>query len=132
MTTMKMLATTLLGLLVGAASAPVWAGANDYAFEPVANEVRNATGTEIAVRLIHKPTGKRVEGAVVTPTRLDMSPGNMESMTAEVSPLSSKEPGVYKFRANFTMAGSWALKLKAKVHGEAEDVQGTVVFTTKD
>lgn len=107
------------------------AAASDYAFEPVTAEVRNGPGSEIAVRLIHKPSGKPVEGAIIIRTRLDMSPDSMEAMTTTVEPLTESEPGIYKFRADFTMAGGWALKLQAKVQGEPETVQGTVVFTAK-
>ena len=46
-----------LTLVVSAAHA----GNNDYVFEPVAVEVRNGTSSELAVRLIHKPSGKPVE-----------------------------------------------------------------------
>lgn len=49
-------------------------------------------------------------------------------MTFTVEALSEGKPGVYKFRADFTMAGGWALWLQAKVQGEPETVQGTVVF----
>ena len=132
MARIKFVFATLVGLAAGSLGLPAWAGANDYAFEPVAKEVRNGPGSEIAVRLIHKPTGKLVEGAVVFRTRLDMAPENMGTMTSEVAPVSSTEPGVYKFRANFTMVGGWALKLIAKVQGETDDVQGTVVFKAKD
>ena len=108
------------------------AAAQDYAFEAIKAEVRNGPGGDIAVRLVHKPSGKPVEGAVIFRTRLDMSPENMEGMTTKVEPLTESEPGVYKFRADFTMAGGWALKLQAKVQGEPETVQGAVVFTAKD
>ena len=107
------------------------AGANDYAFEAVAKDVRSGPGSELAVRLVHKPDGKPVEGAIMFRTRLDMSPEGMEAMTSEVAPDSSTEPGVYKFRGDLTMAGGWALKLQAKVQGESETVQGTVVFAAK-
>jgi hypothetical protein len=109
-----------------------FAAAQDYSFEAVIAEVRNGPGSDIAVRLVHKPSGKPVEGAVIFRTRLDMSPENMEGMTTKIEPLTESEPGVYKFRADFTMAGGWALKLQAKVQGEPETVQGTVVFTAKD
>jgi hypothetical protein len=122
------LATTI----IAATATPSLSGPSDYAFEPVKAEVKNGPGTEIAVRIIHKPTGKPVVGAVVFRSRLDMSPENMGTMTTEITPISSTEPGVYKFRANFTMAGGWALKLMAKVQGETEDVQGSVVFKAKD
>jgi hypothetical protein len=112
-------------------TSPVLAGAGDYAFEPVSVEVHSGTGSELAVRLVHKPTGKPVEGAVLFRTRLDMSPESMGEMTAKHSALPSTEPGVYKFRADLTMAGGWAFKLMAKVSGETETVQGTVVFKAK-
>jgi hypothetical protein len=110
---------------------PVFAGANDYTFEPVKVDVKNGRGSELAVRIIHKPTGKPVEGVVLFRTRLDMSPDSMGEMTAKHVAQSSTEPGVYKFRADLTMAGGWAFKLMAKVPGESETVQGTVVFKAK-
>ena len=132
MRNIKVLAATLVGLAAGfVATLPAWAGANDYAFEPVTKDVRSGPGSELAVRLTHKPDGKPVEGAIVIRSRLDMSPENMESMTSEVAPESSTEPGVYKFRGDMTMDGNWALKLQAKVQGEPETVQGSVVFTAK-
>ncbi|MGH1419426.1 MAG: FixH family protein [Hyphomicrobiaceae bacterium] len=109
-----------------------YAAADDYRFEPVAQEVRNGAGSDIAVRLIHVPTGKPVENAIIFRTRLDMSPDKMEAMTTTVEPAEESEPGVYRFRADFTMAGRWALKLMAKVQGEAETVQGTVTFKVKE
>lgn len=120
------------GLLVLSGVTGAFAGAQDYAFEPVKAEVRNGPGSEIAVKLIHKPSGKPVEGAVIFRTRLDMSPDNMEGMSTKIEPLTESESGVYKFRADFTMAGGWALKLQAKVQGEPETVQGTVVFKAKE
>jgi len=130
---MKDVARTILvaGLLAAVGPMEAFAGPLDYAFEPVKAEVRNGPGSEIAVKLIHKPSGKLVEGAIVFRTRLDMSPENMEAMTTEVAAVSSTEPGVYKFRGDLTMGGNWALKLQSKVQGEPETVQGTVVFTAK-
>jgi hypothetical protein len=110
---------------------PVFAGPNDYTFEPVKIDVKNGPGSELAVRVIHKPTGKPVEGVVLFRTRLDMSPDKMETHTAKHAARPSAEPGVYKFSADLTMAGGWALKLMAKVPGESETVQGTVVFKAK-
>src|SRR5262249_7991862 len=107
-------------LAVVVASATAFAGPKDYAFEPVRVEVKNGAGAELAVRLTHKPTGKPVEGAVLFRTRLDMSPDSMGEMTAKHTAQPSTEPGVYKFRADLTMAGGWALKVQAKVPGETE------------
>jgi len=112
-------------------AAPAYAGAKDYEFQPVSVDVKNGSGSEIAVRLVHTDTGTPVTGAVIFRTRLDMSPDTMDEMTAKHTAAPSNEPGVYRFKADFTMAGRWALKLQAKVPGEAEAVVGTVVFKAK-
>jgi hypothetical protein len=109
-----------------------FAGSADYALEPVNVAVKNGAGSELAVRLIHKPSGKPVGGAVLFRTRLDMSPDSMGEMTAKHVGVPASEPGVYKFKADLTMAGGWALKVMAKVPGESETVQFTVVFQAKD
>jgi hypothetical protein len=124
---------TLLGALaLGAAAPAALAAAADYAFEPVVVEVKNGKDSELAIRLVHKPTGKPVEGAVLFRTRLDMSPDSMGEMTAKHAAVPAAEPGVYRFKADLTMAGGWAFKVMAKMPGEAETVQGTIVFQAKD
>jgi len=107
------------------------AGAHDYEFQPVRVDVKSGQGSEVAVRLVHKGTGTPVANAVIFRTRLDMSPDSMDEMTAKHAAMSSSEPGVYRFEADITMAGGWALKLQAKVPGEAETIEGTVVFRAK-
>ena len=108
------------------------AGAKDYEFQPVAAEVKNGDGSELAVRLTNKATGKPVEGAVLFRTRLDMSPDSMGEMPAKHTAMPASEPGVYKFKADLTMAGSWAFKVQTKVPGENDTVDGTVVFKAKE
>jgi YtkA-like len=124
-------AIAALGLAVFAAVPNVYAGAKDYEFQPVRVDVKNGSGSDVAVRIVDKRTGKPVEGAVIFRTRLDMSPDTMDEMTAKHAAAPSNEPGVYRFKADFTMAGRWALKLQAKVPGESETVEGTVVFKAK-
>jgi hypothetical protein len=126
------LRAALLGLVLGASMPSAFAGAADYAFEPVKVDVKNGAGSELAVRLVHKPTGKPVANAVLFRTRLDMGPDNMAEMTAQHKAIPTPEPGVYRFKADLTMAGGWALRLMAKLPGEAETVQGTVQFQAKD
>jgi hypothetical protein len=121
----------LAGLAVANAHVAL-AGASDYEFQPVSTEIKNGPGSELAVRLIDKRTGKAVAGAIAFRTRLDMSPDGMGEMEAEHEPLSSSEPGVYRFQANITMAGDWAFKVQAKVPGEPETIEGSVVLTAKD
>jgi hypothetical protein len=42
----------------------------------------------------------------------------METHVGKLEALPATEPGVYRFKAELSMAGSWALKLQAKVPGE--------------
>jgi hypothetical protein len=99
--------TLFVGLAMSLSALVAHAAPADYVFEPVSVNVRNGKDSEIAVRLVNKATGKPVEGAVLFRTRLDMSPDSMGEMTAKHTAAPSGEPGVYKFRADFTMAGGW-------------------------
>jgi hypothetical protein len=108
------------------------AAAADYEFQPLKVDVKNGNGSELAVRLVHKPSGKPVNGAVLFRTRLDMGPDKMETMTAKHEAMPSSEPGVYRFKADLTMAGGWAFRVMAKVPGEKDTVEGVVVFKAKD
>lgn len=108
------------------------AGAAHYEFQPVSTEIKNDAGSELGVRLVDKRTGKPVPGAVIFRTQLDMSPDGMDEMLAKHEALPSSESGVYRYKADITMAGDWAFKLQAKVPGEPETVEGSVVFLAKD
>lgn len=123
------IAAVALAVFTGTPAA--YAAATDYEFQPVAVDVKNGTGSEMAVRLVHKPTGKPVAGAVIFRTRLDMSPDNMGEMTAKHTAMPGSEPGIYRFKADLTMEGGWAFKLQAKAPGETETIEGTVVFKAK-
>lgn len=128
----NLLRPALLGSALLAGLSHAFAGSADYVLEPVTVAVKNGAGSELAVRLIHKPSGKPVTGAVLFRTRLDMSPDSMGEMTAKHVAMPASEPGIYRFKADLTMAGGWALKVMARVPGESETVQGTVVFQSKD
>ena len=103
--------------------------ASPYVFSAVQSEVSMEGEATVDVRLIHQPTGKPVENAVIFETRLDMGPDGMGEMTAPVTADGSPAPGVYRFKVAPTMAGRWELRLSAKVQGEAESVTGSVVVT---
>jgi hypothetical protein len=105
--------------------------ASPYVFSAVQSEVSMEGEAVVDVRLIHQPSGKPVENAVIFETRLDMSPEAMGEMTAPVSAQGSPAPGVYRFAIAPTMVGRWELKLSAKVQGEAETVTGSVVVTAR-
>lgn len=119
-------------LTLAASLSMAQAGAKDYEFQPVQTEVKSGTGGDVAVRLLQKASGTPVVNAVIFRSRLDMSPGDMGDMTGTVTPEPSSEPGVYRFKAEPAMAGKWALKLMAKVPGESETVEGSVIVTAKD
>jgi hypothetical protein len=105
-----------------------FAGADDYAFEPVNADIKSSNVATIAVRLVHKPSGKPVAAATIVQTRLDMAPDGMADMATAIAPLPSPEPGVYAFKAPLTMAGRWLLTISAKVQGEPETVLGKITF----
>ncbi len=117
-------------LTLGMASS-AYAGTNDYEFELATPEVAVGKGSEFAVRLIHKPDNKPVTDAVIFATRLDMGPDGMEDMTPAVTAVQASEPGVYRFKANISMAGRWAFSVAAKVQGESETVQSKLVFQAR-
>ena len=103
------------------------AGAGDYTFDPVAPEMKKGDDVTVAVRLSDKRTGKSVPDAVIFKTRVDMAPDGMAEMESAVSPLPSKEPGVYAFKTDMPMAGRYQITLSAKVQGEPETVSGKVI-----
>jgi YtkA-like protein len=129
---MTMRSTWTCAALVAAAialnQAPALAGANDYTFEPVAAEVKKGDDIVVAVRLVHKPTGKLVPAAVIIRSRVDMAPDNMADMESPVAAAPASEPGVYAFKTDMPMAGRYQLSLAAKVQGEPETVIGKVVI----
>lgn len=116
-----------LAIAVSLSSGAALAAAADYAFEPVAPEMKKGDDVTVAVRLVHKPTGKPVADAVIVRTRVDMAPDGMADMVSPVSPLPAGEPGVYAFRTDLPMAGRYQLSVAAKVQGEPETVIGKVI-----
>jgi YtkA-like len=110
--------------LTGAA----FAGANDYAFEPVKAELKKGDDVVVSVRLKHKTTGKPVTDAVIVQTRIDMGPDGMGEMASPLTPVPSNEPGVYSFKTDLSMQGRWLLSIAAKVQGEPQTVVGKIIF----
>jgi hypothetical protein len=107
---------------------PAAAGAGDYEFQTVSPETKRGDDVVVAVRLVHKPTGKPVDGAVIIRTRIDMSPDKMADMVSPVAAVEAKEPGTYAFKTDLPMAGRYLFSLAAKVQGEPETVTGKVVL----
>jgi hypothetical protein len=114
-------------LLIGVQFLPVAAQADINAFEFRLVETDVKTGDAVvAVRVVNKATGEAVPDAVIFARRLDMAPEGMPTMTADLEPLPPAEPGVYRFRTNFTMEGGWQLSLAAKVQGESGTLQARI------
>ena len=122
----------LVGLALSLGTTQALAAAADYEFQPLEVDLTKGNGSELAVRLVHKPSGKPVAGAVLFRTRLDMGPDKMETMAAEHEAVPSTEAGVYRFKADLTMAVAWAFRIMAKVQGEQDTLEGVVVFTAQN
>jgi hypothetical protein len=123
------LAGAVLSVAASLASTAL-AAPTDYSFEPVSADVNRGDVT-LAVRLMHKPTGKAVADAVITQTRIDMAPEGMATMDSPLTPQPSPQPGVYAFKTDLTMAGRWLLSISARVQGEPQPVVGKVIFTAR-
>jgi len=103
----------------------------DYEFQLVDQTIQAGPDKVITVRLMNARTGKPVPDAVIFATRLDMAPDGMQEMATRIAPMPGGEPGTYKFKATFGMAGRWQLSLGAKVQGETGTVETKLVITAQ-
>ena len=122
---------TLIAAAIGSLNLPALADIKDYRFDLVDQTVQEGPDRVIAVRLINTKTGKPVPDAVIFATRLDMAPDAMQEMVTKIVPVPNTEPGIYKFKATFGMAGRWQLSLGAKVQGEPGTVENKLVITAQ-
>ncbi|MCK1618892.1 FixH family protein [Bradyrhizobium sp. 159] len=125
------LAAALVGLSLTAAPRSALADIKDYEFQLVEQAVQTGPDKVVTVRLVNKKTGKPVPDAVIFASRLDMAPDGMQEMVTKVTSMPGTEPGTYRFKANFSMAGRWQLSLGAKVQGETGTVENKLVVTAK-
>ena len=126
--TRKFLSASAAIAVVVSLAGPIFAGGNDYVFEPVNAEIKKGDDVVVSVRLKHKTTGKPVTNAVIVQTRIDMSPDAMGEMASPLTPVPSNELGVYSFKTDLSMQGRWLLSIAAKVQGEPETVVGKITF----
>ncbi|WP_298255027.1 FixH family protein [Bradyrhizobium sp.] len=124
-------AAALIGLSIGGAPKPARADIKDYEFQLVEPTVQAGADKIITVRLVNKKTGKPVPDAVIFASRLDMAPEGMQEMVTKVTLMPGTEPGTYRFKATFSMAGRWQLSLGAKVQGEIGTVENKFVITAQ-
>jgi hypothetical protein len=110
-----------------AAVAAAQADIKDYEFQLAQNEIKSGEAI-VAIRVVHKPTGKPVPDAVIFSKRLDMAPENMATMTTPLEPVENSEPGVYRFKTKLTMEGRWQLSVAAKLQGESGTLQGRLII----
>lgn len=131
----SIVARAMSAALIGAAfvGAPLTAHAEikNYEFQLVQPTVQAGADRIVTVRLVDKTTGKAVPDAVIFASRLDMAPDGMQEMVIKVRPMPGTEPGTYRFKATFSMAGRWQLSLGAKVQGEAGTVENKLVVTAE-
>ena len=125
------LQAALIGIAMAQSVAIARADIKDYKFELVDQTVQAGPDKVITVRLMNTKTGKPVPGAVIFATRLDMAPDGMQEMATKIAPMPGGEPGTYKFKATFGMAGRWQLSLGAKVQGETGTVENKFVITAQ-
>lgn len=121
----------LIAVAVGGANTAALAEIKDYKFELVDQSVQAGPDKVISVRLKNTKTGKPVPDAVIFATRLDMAPDGMQEMATKITPVPGGDPGTYKFKATFGMAGRWQLSLGAKIQGETGTVENKLVITAQ-
>ncbi|HEY7842558.1 MAG TPA: FixH family protein [Bradyrhizobium sp.] len=129
--TARALAFALVGFLTFGAPELAHGDIKDYEFQLADPTIQAGADRIITVRLINKKTGKAVPDAVIFATRLDMAPEGMQEMVTKVTSVPGTEPGTYRFKANFSMAGHWQLSLGAKVQGETGTVESQLVVTAQ-
>jgi hypothetical protein len=127
----RALQAAFIGIAMFGSATLARADIKDYEFQLVDQAVKAGPDKIIAVRLVNKTTGKPVPDAVIFATRLDMAPDGMQEMATKIAPAPGGEPGTYKFKANFSMAGRWQLSLGAKVQGETGTVENKLVITAQ-
>ena len=127
----RALRVALIGIAMAGPTTIARADIKDYKFQLVDQTVQAGPDKTITVRLVNKATGKAVPGAVIFATRLDMTPDGMQEMVTRIAPIPGGEPGTYKFKATFGMAGRWQLSLGAKVQGETGTVESKLVITAQ-
>ena len=122
---------TMAALIAAALAGTAHAEIKNYEFQLVQPTVKAGADRVVTVRLVDKTTGKAVPDAVIFASRLDMTPDGMQEMATKVTPMQGTEPGTYRFKATFGMAGRWQLSLGAKVQGETGTVENKLVIAAE-
>jgi hypothetical protein len=131
MTTTKLARATMAALIGAALTGAAHAEIKNYEFQLIQPTVKAGADRIVTVRLVDKTSGKAIPDAVIFASRLDMAPDGMQEMVTKVTPMPGTEPGTYRFKANFGMAGRWQLSLGAKVQGETGTVENKLLVTAE-
>jgi hypothetical protein len=124
-------AAALIGTALTGLAMPAHAEIKNFEFQLAQPTVQAGADRIVTVRLVDKTTGKSVPDAVIFATRLDMAPDGMQEMVTKVTAMPGTEPGTYRFKATFGMAGRWQLSLGAKVQGETGSVENKLLVTAE-
>lgn len=124
----RSLRVVLIGAAMTGTAGFARADVKNYEFKLVEPTIKTGPDKTIAVKLVEKTTDRPVPDAVIFATRLDMAPDGMQEMATKLTPVPGAEPGTYRFKANFSMAGRWQLSLGAKVQGETGTVENKLVI----
>jgi hypothetical protein len=127
----RALGAALISVAMFGPATVAFADIKDYEFQLVDQNVQAGPDKIVTVRLVNKKTGKPVPDAVIFATRLDMTPDGMQEMVTKVTAMPGTEPGTYRFKATFSMAGRWQLSLGAKVQGKTGTVENKLVVTAQ-
>lgn len=129
----------MLSAAVIASAAYAAEGSQDYSLQVLDQPVAVSAHSEFNVQLTNTSTGKPVQNAKITQTRLEMTmmhrphksgtPNpSTRDMGGEVKVVASPAPGVYRLLADVSMPGRWDLEVLAAVPGEAKPVKLTSTF----
>src|ERR1700750_1739401 len=122
-TNARAVAAALIGLALAGVPEFAFADIKDYEFQLVDPTIQAGADKIVTVKLMNKKTGKPVPDTVIFASRLDMAPDGMQEMVTKVTPMPGTEPGTYRFKATFGMAGRWQVLLGAQVQGETATAQ---------
>lgn len=111
----------------------------DYRFEVVNQPVAVGAHSELDVKLTDASTGQPVTNATITHAALGMTMpgfghkpsragGGKRRMGGETEFVGMPAPGLYRFRGDVSMSGTWTLGLTAKVPGEPAPIDASVSF----
>lgn len=127
----RIMRTALIGAALAGAPLVAHAEIKSYEFQLIQPTVQAGPDRVVTVRLVDKTSGKPVPDAVIFASRLDMAPEGMQEMVTKLTPVPGAEPGTYRFKATFSMAGRWQLSLGAKVQGETGTIENKLVVTAE-